>query len=67
LRKAFKNGDNFTDANGWVTVEEKSLQSKIYKNVFAVGDCANTTNKKTAAVSFGLTCAQLTYQILGCR
>jgi sulfide:quinone oxidoreductase len=49
LRKAFKNGDNFTDANGWVNVEEKTLRSKIYNNVFAFGDCANTTNKKTAA------------------
>ncbi|KAI6184323.1 Sulfide:quinone oxidoreductase, mitochondrial [Aphelenchoides bicaudatus] len=49
LRNAFKNGDNFTDSNGWVTVEEKTLQSKIYKNVFAFGDRAGTTNKKTAA------------------
>jgi len=32
-----------------VNVEEKTLQSKAYNNVFAIGDCANTTNKKTAA------------------
>lgn len=49
LRNAVKNGDNFTDQVGWVNVEEKTLQSKVYNNVFAIGDCASTTNKKTAA------------------
>ena len=47
MRNAKTSG--LTDANGWVRVDEKSLRSTEFPNVFALGDCANTTNKKTAA------------------
>lgn len=49
LRKMAASGDPLTDAVGWVKVNEKSLRSTVYDNVFAFGDCAGTTNKKTAA------------------
>ncbi|CAD5216257.1 unnamed protein product [Bursaphelenchus xylophilus] len=49
LRDAAASGNPLTDAVGWVKVNEKSLQSTEFKNVFAFGDCAGTTNKKTAA------------------
>ncbi|KAI6243002.1 Sulfide:quinone oxidoreductase, mitochondrial [Aphelenchoides fujianensis] len=49
LRKAAKSGVKLTDAAGWVKVDEKTLKSTEHANVFALGDCANTTNKKTAA------------------
>ena len=38
-----------TDANGWVDVNAKTLQSNKFSNVFAIGDCTNTPNSKTAA------------------
>ena len=49
LRKAAAKKDKLVDANGWVDVDPLSLQNKAYKNVFAIGDCANTPNAKTAA------------------
>lgn len=63
LRKMAKDGDSFTDAAGWVSINEKTLQSKMYKNVFAagnhptvfkqlfIGDCISSLNKKTAAAA----------------
>uniref|UniRef100_A0A915NJJ8 Sulfide:quinone oxidoreductase, mitochondrial n=1 Tax=Meloidogyne floridensis TaxID=298350 RepID=A0A915NJJ8_9BILA len=41
--------NNLTDAQGFVKVDPKTLQSPTYKNIFAIGDCANTPNAKTAA------------------
>uniref|UniRef100_A0AC35GMQ7 FAD/NAD(P)-binding domain-containing protein n=1 Tax=Panagrolaimus sp. PS1159 TaxID=55785 RepID=A0AC35GMQ7_9BILA len=38
-----------TDAKGWVSVHPKTLQGTKFNNVFAIGDCANTPNAKTAA------------------
>jgi sulfide:quinone oxidoreductase len=38
-----------SDATGFVDVDKHTLQSKKYKNVFALGDCTNTPNSKTAA------------------
>lgn len=35
------------DANGFVDVNENTLQSKIYPNVFAIGDCSNSPNSKS--------------------
>jgi len=49
LRKAAASEDKLVDANGWVDVDPKTLQSRAYKNVFAIGDCTNTPNAKTAA------------------
>lgn len=37
------------DVAGWVDVFPDTLQHKNYANVFALGDCANTPNSKTAA------------------
>lgn len=34
---------------GWIDVDKHSLQHKIYKNVFALGDATNTPNAKTGA------------------
>ncbi|CAD5212068.1 unnamed protein product [Bursaphelenchus okinawaensis] len=49
LREAAASGNPLTDAVGYVKVNERSLQSTEFGNVFAFGDCAGTTNKKTAA------------------
>jgi sulfide:quinone oxidoreductase len=37
------------DAEGWVDVNEETLQCRAYKNVFGLGDCVGTQNDKTAA------------------
>lgn len=37
------------DTAGWVDVYPDTLQHKAWANVFALGDCANTPNAKTAA------------------
>jgi NADPH-dependent 2,4-dienoyl-CoA reductase/sulfur reductase-like enzyme len=42
-------GRALTDGAGFVDVDKYSLQSKSYPNVFALGDCTNTPNSKTAA------------------
>lgn len=39
------------DGAGWVDVDPSSLRHKKYANVFALGDCTNTTNAKTAAAA----------------
>jgi sulfide:quinone oxidoreductase len=39
------------DPAGWVDVDQASLRSKRYPNVFALGDVANTPNAKTAAAA----------------
>ncbi|MFT3803626.1 MAG: TIGR01244 family sulfur transferase [Burkholderiaceae bacterium] len=39
------------DAAGWVDVDPASLRHKTYANVFALGDCTNTSNAKTAAAA----------------
>ena len=37
------------DAKGWVDVDRHTLQSTKFPNVFAIGDCSNSPNSKTAA------------------
>lgn len=39
------------DAAGWVDVDQSTLRSKRWPNVFALGDVANTPNAKTAAAA----------------
>lgn len=39
------------DANGWVEVNQHSLQHVRFPNVFGVGDVTNTPNAKTAAAA----------------
>jgi eukaryotic sulfide quinone oxidoreductase len=37
------------NAAGWVEVDQETLQSTKYQNVFSLGDCCSTPNSKTAA------------------
>ncbi|EFP10696.1 hypothetical protein CRE_30566 [Caenorhabditis remanei] len=39
----------FADRTGFMDVDNATLQSKRFPNVFGVGDCMNTLNAKTAA------------------
>ncbi|XP_074595613.1 sulfide quinone oxidoreductase [Brevipalpus obovatus] len=39
------------DANGFVDVDPGTLQHKQYKNIWALGDCANLPTSKTAAAA----------------
>ena len=39
------------DASGWVDVDQATLCSKRYPDIFALGDVANTPNAKTAAAA----------------
>ena len=46
---SFLRNSPIADSAGWVDVNKFTLQSTKYKNVFALGDCTNTPNSKTAA------------------
>lgn len=39
------------NADGWVEVDQHSLQHVRYPEIFGVGDCTNTLNAKTAAAA----------------
>ncbi len=39
------------DENGWVDVDQSTLQHKKYENIYALGDCMNAPNAKTAAAA----------------
>ena len=39
------------DAAGWVDVDQHTLQHKHYNNIWALGDCMNAPNAKTAAAA----------------
>jgi len=41
----------FADDAGWVDVDQNTLQSKKFDNVWALGDCMNAPNAKTAAAA----------------
>ncbi|KAI6187420.1 Sulfide:quinone oxidoreductase, mitochondrial [Aphelenchoides besseyi] len=49
LRNLAATGDPLTDEKGWVDVSHKTLQSKTYPNIFALGDCISAPCGKTAA------------------
>ena len=40
---------SLTDESGFVAVDKTTLQSTIYNNVFALGDCSSVPTSKTAA------------------
>ena len=40
---------SLVDAAGFVDVNKHTLQHKMHSNIFALGDCSNTPNSKTAA------------------
>ena len=48
-RPFLANNKSLVDANGYVDVDPKTLRSKRYKNVWALGDCSNLPTPKTAA------------------
>lgn len=39
------------NAAGFVDVHQSTLQHTKYSNIFAIGDCTNTPNSKTAAAA----------------
>lgn len=39
------------DSNGWIDVDQSTLQHKVYENIFALGDECNIPNAKTAAAA----------------
>lgn len=39
------------DNNGWIDVDQSTLQHKKYPNIFALGDAMNAPNAKTAAAA----------------
>mmetsp|Transcript_30579 Transcript_30579/g.64453 ORF Transcript_30579/g.64453 Transcript_30579/m.64453 type:complete len:470 (-) Transcript_30579:205-1614(-) len=45
----FLRNSPIVDSNGWVDVCKTTMQSTKYNNIFALGDCTNTPNSKTAA------------------
>jgi len=47
--QVLKNTKNLVDAGGFIEVDPNTLRSKKFSNVWALGDCAATTNAKTAA------------------
>ena len=48
-------GSPISDQNGFVDVEKTTMRHKRYSNIFAIGDCANSPNGKTAAAVAGQT------------
>ncbi len=42
----------FANESGYVDVCKKTLRSTKFRNVWALGDCTNTPNSKTAAAVF---------------
>lgn len=48
-------GSPISDQNGFVDVEKTTMRHKKYPNIFAIGDCANSPNGKTAAAVAGQT------------
>ena len=43
------NASDLVDAAGFVNVDGETMQHVKYKNVFALGDCANLPTAKTGA------------------
>lgn len=46
---AFIKASSLANADGWVEVDQYTLQHVRYANVFALGDCMSAPNSKTAA------------------
>lgn len=47
----FIRASKLVDAAGWVDVSQDTLQHKVYKNIYALGDVTNCPNAKTAAAA----------------
>lgn len=50
--KAMMNCKELTNSAGFLDVNAETLQSKKFDNVFGIGDCLGTPNKKTAAAIY---------------
>ncbi|XP_068711230.1 sulfide:quinone oxidoreductase, mitochondrial-like [Montipora foliosa] len=48
-------GSPISDSSGFVDVDKITMRHKKYPNIFAIGDCANSPNGKTAAAVAGQT------------
>lgn len=46
---AIRNNRELSNDAGFVEVNKDTLQHVKFPNVFAIGDCSNTPNSKTAA------------------
>ena len=47
----FVRASGLADATGWIDVDPATLRHRTYRNVFGLGDAANTPNAKTAAAA----------------
>ncbi|KAM3719722.1 Sulfide:quinone oxidoreductase [Dirofilaria immitis] len=47
-----RNSPEITSANGFLDVNQKSLQHIKFTNIFGIGDCIGSPNKKTAAALY---------------
>lgn len=47
----FIRASKLVDGAGWVDVNQDTLQHKVYKNIYALGDVTNCPNAKTAAAA----------------
>lgn len=47
----FVQASPLVDENGWVDVDQSTLQHKKYKNIYSLGDVMNAPNAKTAAAA----------------
>lgn len=68
MRDLASSNDSLTDKVGWVNVNPKTLQSKAYENVFALGDCESLVNEKFS--SYGklrLKCGFLRLKLTKCQ
>ena len=46
-------GSPISDQAGFVDVDKVTMRHKKYNNIFAIGDCSNSPNGKTAAAVAG--------------
>ena len=46
-------GSPISDDKGFVDVDKVTMRHKKFDNIFAIGDCANSPNGKTAAAVAG--------------
>ena len=48
-----RSSQTLVDPNGFLDVNQYTLQHKRFPNIFGIGDCTNTPNGKTAAAVAG--------------
>lgn len=47
--QVLRNSPEITNVNGFLDINPKSLQHTKFANIFGIGDCIGSPNKKTAA------------------